>query len=130
MNIGKKFFKLIKRHFPKHRKMSKIFNKNTIKLSYSCCRNTGSVIASLNRRIIQPNSNNHGCNCRNEAACPLDKKYLTAILYIKQWHQHPVNQIRNISVFQKLHLKIASENKQETFATKKYVNSTELSKYM
>ena len=35
-NIGKKF---INNHFPKHHKMSKIFNKNTIKLSYSCCRN-------------------------------------------------------------------------------------------
>ena len=46
-NIGKKFFKLIKSHFPKH-KMLKTFNKNTIKLSYSCCRNMGSVIASHN----------------------------------------------------------------------------------
>ena len=60
-NIGKKFFKLINRHFPKH----KIFNKNMIKLSYSCCRNMGSVIASHSRRIIQPTSSNHGCNCKN-----------------------------------------------------------------
>ena len=39
-NIGKKFCKLINRHFPKH-KMSRIFNKNTRKLSYSCCKNIG-----------------------------------------------------------------------------------------
>ena len=36
-NLGKEFFKLLKRHFPKRHKMSKIFNKNTVKLSYSCC---------------------------------------------------------------------------------------------
>ena len=78
-NIGKTFFKLINRHFPKHHKMPKIFNKNMIKLS---CRNIGSVIVSHNRRIIQPTSNNHGCNCRNRAECPLDNKCLTEnILY-------------------------------------------------
>ena len=73
-NIGKKFFKLINLHFPKHHKKSKIFHKNSIKLSYSCCRNMGSVIASHNRRIIQPTSNNHECNCINTAECPLDNK--------------------------------------------------------
>ena len=57
-NIGKKFFKLINRHFPKDHKMSKIFNKNMIKLSCGCFRNMGSVIASHNRRIIQLTSNN------------------------------------------------------------------------
>ena len=66
-NIGKKFFKLINRHFPKHHKMSKIFNKNAIKLSYNCCRNMGSVIASHSRRIIQPTFNNRGCNCRMQS---------------------------------------------------------------
>ena len=35
-NVGKIFMKLIVKHFPKHHKYHKIFNKNTIKLSYSC----------------------------------------------------------------------------------------------
>ena len=49
-NISKKFLiKLINCHFPKHHKMSKICKKkNTIKLSYSCSRNMGSVIAFHN----------------------------------------------------------------------------------
>ena len=42
-----------------------------------------SVIASNNRRIIQPTSNNHGCNCRNRAECPLENKYLTASIVYK-----------------------------------------------
>ena len=73
----------------------------------------GSVIASHNQIIIQPASNKHGCNSRNRARCPLDDT-----LYIKQWHQNPVNQITNILVFQKLQLKTASETTQETFVTK------------
>ena len=44
-NLGKEFFKLLKRHFPKRHKMSKIFNKNTVKLSYSCWRNISSKIS-------------------------------------------------------------------------------------
>ena len=38
---------------------------------------------------------------------------LRQTLYVKQWYQHPVNQTRNISVMQKLHLKIVSETTQE-----------------
>ena len=64
-NICKKFFTLINRHFPKH-KMPKIFNKNSIKLSYSCCRSMGSVTASHNRRIIRVISNNNGYNCKKK----------------------------------------------------------------
>ena len=57
-NLGKVFFKLLKRHFPKHHKMSKIFNKDIVKLSYSCCINISSKISSNNRRIINPPSTN------------------------------------------------------------------------
>ena len=118
-NIGETFFKLIKSHFLKHCKIMKIFNKNTIKFSYSSCRNMATVIASHNQRILQPTSNSYGCNCRNRAKCPLDDKCLMVnIVYIKQWYQNPVNQITNILVLQKLHLKIASETTQETFVTK------------
>ena len=36
-----------------------------------------SVIASHNQKIIQPTSNNHGCNCTSRAVCPLDNQCLT-----------------------------------------------------
>ena len=68
--LGKEFFKLLKRHFRKRHNMSKIFNKNTIKLSYSRCRNISSKISSNNRRIINPPPTNYGCNCRNRSNFP------------------------------------------------------------
>ena len=37
--IGKFFLQLIKKHFPKEHKFHKIFNKNSLKLSYSCMSN-------------------------------------------------------------------------------------------
>ena len=82
-NLGKEFFKLLKYHFPKRHKMSKIFNKNMVKLSYSCCRNICSKISSNNQRIIiKPPPTNYGCNCRDWSNCPLDNKCLTpSIVY-------------------------------------------------
>ena len=38
-NIGKYFFRLLNKHFPPSHKLYKIFNKNTLKLSYSCMPN-------------------------------------------------------------------------------------------
>ena len=35
-NIGKTFLNLVKKHFPRDHKLYKIFNRNTLKLSYSC----------------------------------------------------------------------------------------------
>ena len=37
--IGRKFLNLINKHFPKENKLHKIFNKNSIKVSYSCMKN-------------------------------------------------------------------------------------------
>ena len=76
-NLGNEFFKMLKCHFPKCHQMSQIFNKNTIKLSYSCCRNISSNISSNNQIVTNPPPPNYGCNCRNKSDCPLDNKCLT-----------------------------------------------------
>ena len=83
MNIGQQFFDLINCHFLTHRKISKIFHKNTIMLNYSCCRNIGSVKTSHNRRVFQPTSNNHGGNFRNRAECQHENKCLTVNIAYK-----------------------------------------------
>ena len=62
-NIGKLFFKLLKKHFPKSNPLSKIFNKNTIKISYSCTRNMKSIMSSHNKKILTPKNKQVRCNC-------------------------------------------------------------------
>ena len=54
-NVGKIFLKLIQKHFPKG--LNKIFNKNTVKVSYSCMGNISSIISSHNKNILNPVSN-------------------------------------------------------------------------
>ena len=76
-NIGKTFLKLVKKHFPCNNSFHNIFNKNTIKISYSCMRNISSLIASHNKSILCPKAKEYGCNCRNKESCPLQNQCLT-----------------------------------------------------
>ena len=75
-NIGREFLSLIDKHFPPQHKLHKIFNRNTLKISYSCMNNVKSIIGTKhNAHIIrnsQPqNTETDNCNCDNKNACPL-----------------------------------------------------------
>ena len=76
-NIGKAFLKLVKKHFPRNKSFHKIFNRNTIQISYSCMRNISSIIASHNISVLRPKAKEYGCNCRNKESCPLQNQCLT-----------------------------------------------------
>ena len=129
-NLGKEFLKLMKRHFPKRHKISKIFNKNTVKLSYSCCRNISSKISSNNQRIINPPPTHYSCNCRNRSNCLPDNKCLTPrFVYraiVSAIHK-PDKKYFGIS---ETPFKDRYNNHTRDFRHKEYVNSTELSKYI
>ena len=76
-NIGKTFLQLLSKHFPKDHEMHKIFNKNTVKVSYSCMNNISSILSTHNKNILNPKQTSFGCNCRNKDNCPLDGEFLT-----------------------------------------------------
>ena len=72
--LGRKFIKLISKHFPPNHKFAKIFNKNTIKLSYSCMPNITSKINGHNKKIVQPKPTEPQklWNCLVKEDCPLN----------------------------------------------------------
>ena len=82
-NLGRKFLNIIDRCFPNEHPLHKIFNKHTLKLSYSCMPNMKSIISSHNIAVLsdyhqsQTETNNKKCNCRKKDQCPLDGKCLT-----------------------------------------------------
>ena len=53
-NIGKTFLNLIKKHLSKTNKLHKIFNKNIVKISYSCMSNISSIILGYNKNLLNP----------------------------------------------------------------------------
>ena len=77
-NVGKKFLNLIDKHFPRDSRLHKIFNRNSIKVSYSCMENMSRIIDAHNKSILQKPAATPAktCNCRNPAECPLNGKCL------------------------------------------------------
>ena len=71
--ICKFFLQLIKKHFPKDHKFHKIFNINTLKLSYSCMPNIKTKIKAHNREILRntPSKNTKHCNSQQKENCPM-----------------------------------------------------------
>ena len=84
-NLGRKFLNIIDRCFPNlnGHPLHKIFNKHTLKLSYSCMPNMKSIISSHNKALLsdyhrsQTQTDEKECNCRKKDQCPLDEKCLT-----------------------------------------------------
>ena len=51
-NIGKTFLKRIDKHSPKTNMFHKIFNRNNVKVRYSCLHNFANIIKAYNKRIL------------------------------------------------------------------------------
>ena len=80
-NIGHKFLNIINECFTKDHPLHKIFNRNTLKLSYSCIPNGKNIISSHNKRLLNEDAKHHAtpentCNCRqkNVYNCLLEGK--------------------------------------------------------
>ena len=74
--IGKEFLRLVKLHFHRNNELRKIFNKGTIKLSYSCMPNIKNIINSHNDKILRSNDTKKTCNCRDKVSCPFNGECL------------------------------------------------------
>jgi hypothetical protein len=85
-NIGKKFFAILQKHFPEEHELSKLFNKRTVKLSYSCMPAMKSIISSHNKKVLSSSKvePEPGCNCQKGVnSCPLGGKCQTKSLVYK-----------------------------------------------
>ena len=73
-NVGKTFLNLIDKHFKREHKLHKIFNRNTVKVSYGSMDSMGTFISSHNAQVTKthPAKTDIPCNCINKAACPLN----------------------------------------------------------
>ena len=73
-DLGRKFFALIEKHFPKSHPFHKIINRNTVKLSYCCMPSLGRILKGHNKSVLEPKREEMGskkCNCNDTTTCPL-----------------------------------------------------------
>ena len=96
-NIGKIFLGLINTHFHKQHVLHKVFNRNTVKISYSCMRNISAVISSHNKSMMRKDATpERECNCPNKDDCPLDNKCLSSnIIYEAEVTSQPENVVKH-----------------------------------
>ena len=129
--IGKIFLNLIRKHFPKRHHFSKIFNTNTIKISYCCSSNMENIIKQHNGKIlnVQREKEIKPCNCRDQSNCPLDGKCLaTCIIYKAEVVSNGVTSSYYGTC--EGEFKSRYNNHTKSFRSRKYENDTELSKHI
>ena len=95
-NIGKESFDLLRFHFPKQNPVHRLFNINTLKLSYSCTMNMDAIIKAHNAKILKKeeesnNNDERSCKCRDKAGCPVANNCLKSNVVYKATVQHEGN---------------------------------------
>ena len=53
INIGKYFLHFLDKHFNRDNPLSRIFNRNTEKMSYSCTKNMYNILSNHNKRLLK-----------------------------------------------------------------------------
>ena len=130
-NAGKLFLKLLDCHFLREHKCHKIFNRNTVKISYCCMKNMGSITSSHNKQVLQPRNENYGCNCRKKESCLLGNKCLTSnIISEAQITNNTNDEHKKYLGAAETSFKERYSNHTRDFKHKKYMKCTELSKYI
>ena len=130
-NIGKVFLKLVRKHFPRSHKLSKIFNLNTIKISYSSMPSVKNLIKQLNSKILKKYQDKiqPACNYRIKKNCPLNGKCLNQCMVYS-------TQVSSNTTYKEYYgasdeeFKSRYNNHMQSFRNISHINDLELSKYL
>lgn len=134
-NVGKCFLSLIDQHFPKSHPLQKIFNRNTLKLSYSCMPNVKTIISNHNKAQINKSdpindtTDDSNCNCRNSSTCPMDGKCNDQNMIYQAEVTTPSSRETYIGLCDTT-FKLRYRNHVCSFKNERYKHATELSKYI
>ena len=130
-NIARKFLQLDKQ-FPKTSRLHKIFNRNNIKVSYSCMSNVKTSISNHNRQVLKQQAEpSASCNCRSLNECPLNGKCLTeSLVYQAEITATDVGETKIYIGMTSGTFKKRYANHKKSINNPRYSSETELSKYV
>ena len=133
-NVGQEFLKIIKEEFPKNHALNKIFNRNTIKISYSAMTNIEQTIKGQNKSALSKTEKTGSpklCNCQKRSNCPMSGHCLTqSVVYQATVSTEDDKPDQTYVGLTATTFKIRFNNHKASFrnSSKKY--TTELSKYI
>ena len=71
-NIGENFVQLIDKLSPRPSQLHEIFNRNTVKVTYSCTLNFQQLFKRHNKMLTSRKEQKPAdCNCRRKQECPI-----------------------------------------------------------
>ena len=123
---------LLKHHYlPKSNKLHKLFNRNTVRVSYSCTENISTIISSHNKKIIKDNApNTKPCNCRTKLTCPLNSQCQYQDIIYTWIVSTSVNPDKVYWGTAEGDFKKRYHNHMKSFRNKRYTKDSSLSKYI
>ena len=131
-NIGKLFLNLLEKHFPRHHRFHKLFNRSKVKLSYSCMPNMASILRRNNVRILSNPATTiveRTCNCKQNDICPLAGECLKSGIVYKALVKTSDNEISYLGTSEGT-FKQRLYNHTKSFRNQQYEKDTELSKHV
>lgn len=132
-NIGRVFLKVLDEEFPKDNVLHKIFNRNTVKISYSCMSNLKQTIDGHNKSVLNNNKTMVGktCNCRKPAECPMGQNCLKeSVVYQATVTTDDTNLAKTYVGLTENSFKTRFTNHKASFNHSTKRHNTELSKYI
>ena len=131
-NIGKQFFKILDEEFPPENKLHKVFNRNTVKLSYSCMPSVSNIIDGHNKSVIKNQTKTQPklCNCRNKDKCPVEGKCKEEEVIYQSTVKTSNNKTESYIGLCATDFKARFANHKSSFIHSHKRNDTELSKYV
>ena len=131
-DIGRQFMQAVEKYlsFPKESKLHNKFNKNTIKLSYSCMPNVKAMVDMNNKRVLCKRIDNmKDCNCRNKKECPLQRKCNDKSVVYQATVETATSKESYVGLTEG-EFKTRWTAHKHSFRNEKQMNSTELSKHV
>lgn len=129
-NIGRKFLNIVYNTFTEEHILRKIFNRNTLKVSYACMPNIATTISSHNQKVLSgAEERQRLCNCRDKSRCPLSGNCQQQSIIYQATVVTDSRQETYIGLTEQT-FKTRYNNHTSSFNNVKYKNATELSKYV
>ena len=139
-NVGRMFLDIVDKSFPDAHILRPLFNRNTLKISYSCMPNVKNAIDAHHKsQLRQPTTEpTKSCNCRDKPNCPLNGQCRSkgiiyqAIVSTQEKYPDGTNKTKNETYVGLTDTEFKSRyaNHKQSFTNRTLQNATELSKYI
>ena len=132
-NVGKLFLQIMDKHFPPGNPLNKIFNRNKVKMSYSCTANLARKISGHNAKILNSNKQQEpskDCNCRRRDECPVKGKCLQSGVIYQATVTREDDRVDTYIGLSEPSFKDRFRNHKSSFKTRNPKSATKLSKHI